>query len=664
MKRLPFSSPKLRYFLIAIIVALVYCNTLSLDYALDDRMIIFENNYTLQGFQGTQGIFTQDAFTGYFGEDKNLVTGGRYRPLSQFTFMIEYELFGQSIHDKVGLNRAPQNEELFSESPLPIISHAVNVLLFIILCLITYHVLRKIFPNYDHKKWYLSLPFIATLLFALHPLHTEAVANIKGRDEIMCMLGAMFAVFSTIKYMNKRNILWLFAAFAAMVFALFSKENAITFMAIIPLVVYFLPNTKKKSDYLITLIPIVLASAAFLIVRSQVLGGMLSQSESQHILNNPFAQSTKIQEIATVLITWAIYLKLLVFPYPLTHDYYPNEIEITNFSNPAVWLVLIVLGFVVYYAIRNFKKKNIIAFGIIFFAVTFSITSNLIFNVGTFMNERFLFTSLLGFAIIAVFLLQKLNKWLSAKWMSAIFIVIFSLFSILTFARNFSWKDDITLFTTDVKTSSQSIKCNISAGGSYLKLYNQKNQEKYLKLAEKHLKKAFELGNVSMEAYSLLGNVYFQKKEYPQALKCYQTVLQNNPKDALAAANVEVVQLAMGDTQIQEAHDILNQGDVAGALKMGETLLAQKPDSPEVLNLMGTIYGKGLGQLEQSITYLNKAVELSPNYVSALENLGIAYAMKNQFDLALNYLNRAHELEPDNQNVINNLQMVKMNMQK
>ncbi|HPT51886.1 MAG TPA: hypothetical protein PK740_01230, partial [Bacteroidales bacterium] len=273
MKRLPFSSPKLRYFLIAIIVALVYCNTLSLDYALDDRMIIFENNYTLQGFQGTQGIFTQDAFTGYFGEDKNLVTGGRYRPLSQFTFMIEYELFGQSIHDKVGLNRAPQNEELFSESPLPIISHAVNVLLFIILCLITYHVLRKIFPNYDHKKWYLSLPFIATLFFALHPLHTEAVANIKGRDEMMCMLGAMFAVFSTIKFMNKRNILWLFAAFAAMVFALFSKENAITFMAIIPLVVYFLPNTKKKSDYLITLIPIVLASAAFLIVRSQVLGG-------------------------------------------------------------------------------------------------------------------------------------------------------------------------------------------------------------------------------------------------------------------------------------------------------------------------------------------------------------------------------------------------------
>src|SRR5574344_10293 len=209
-------------------------------------MIIFENNYTLQGFKGTQDIFTQDAFTGYFGKDKNLVTGGRYRPLSQFTFMIEYELFGQSIHDKVGLNRAPQNEELFSESPLPIISHAVNVLLFIILCLITYHVLRKIFPNYDHKKWYLSLPFIATLLFALHPLHTEAVANIKGRDEIMCMLGAMFAVFSTIKYMNKRNILWLFAAFAAMVFALFSKENAITFLAIIPLVVYFLPNTKKK----------------------------------------------------------------------------------------------------------------------------------------------------------------------------------------------------------------------------------------------------------------------------------------------------------------------------------------------------------------------------------------------------------------------------------
>ncbi len=661
MKKLAIPYHNFRYLLIALWVALVYCNTPTLDYALDDRMIIFENDYTLKGLEGTKDIFTKDAFSGYFGNDNKLVTGGRYRPLSQLTFMIEYDLFGQSIHDKVGMNRAPQNEKLFSESALPVISHSVNVLLLILLCLLTYNILLKVFPTYDNKKWYRSLPFIATLLFALHPLHTEAVANIKGRDEIMCMLGAMLTVYTIIKYVSQRKIFWLFLSFFSMLFALFSKENAITFLAIVPLVLYFLPNSKKKSDYFITLIPILLASIVFLIARYNAIGGMMNQGESQHILNNPFAQSTKGQEIATVLITWAIYFKLMILPYPLTHDYYPNEIEITNFSNPLVWCILAVIGFIIYYAVKNLKKKSVVSFGILFFIITFSITSNLLFNVGTFMNERFLFTSLLGFSIIVAFLIQKTSQWISGKMISVFLILILVLFSIDTFARNFVWKDDITLFTTDVKTSSKSIKCNISAGGSYLKLYEQQKRTKYLTLAEKHLNTAFELGNVSKEAYSLLGNVYFQKKDYARSLECYRAVVKNNPDDQLARDNMKVVELAAAANQVQQGYDILNKGNVAEALQLGQQLLTNNPNSPEVLNLMGNIYGKGLGKMDEAIVYLQKAIEISPNYASALENLGIAYAMKNQFDPALQYLNRAHAIEPANQNIIKNIEMVKKN---
>ncbi|MBE0640560.1 MAG: tetratricopeptide repeat protein, partial [Bacteroidales bacterium] len=72
----------------------LYANTLPLDYALDDTLILTGNEFTKQGIRGIPEIMTNDAFTGFFGKQKSLVAGGRYRPLSQVMFAIEYELFG------------------------------------------------------------------------------------------------------------------------------------------------------------------------------------------------------------------------------------------------------------------------------------------------------------------------------------------------------------------------------------------------------------------------------------------------------------------------------------------------------------------------------------------------------------------------------------------
>ena len=75
------------------VVALFYCNTLSLDYALDDRMLMMESEYTLDGsWDAVKKILTTDTFTGYFGNDQTVVVGGRYRPLSQLTFLLEFKL--------------------------------------------------------------------------------------------------------------------------------------------------------------------------------------------------------------------------------------------------------------------------------------------------------------------------------------------------------------------------------------------------------------------------------------------------------------------------------------------------------------------------------------------------------------------------------------------
>ena len=424
------SRNNIRTLVIFLLVAAVYANTLFLDYALDDRLVIFENDYTVKGFSGIKDVLTKDSFAGYFGQEKKLVAGGRYRPLAQITFILEYEIFGQNVKEHAGLNKDPKNEKLFTDSPLPFVGHLVNVLLYAFLCMLVFNVLRRIFAQYDNTKWYLSLPFLATLLFALHPLHTEAVANIKGRDEILSMLGAVATLWCVLKYMTNKNWLYLILSFFTMTIGLFSKENSITFLAVIPLALYFMNVPKKKKDWILTLIPALLAAAIFLIVRNEVLGAFMVKETYPNILNNPFAYSSKAQEIATVILTWGIYLKLLIFPHPLTHDYYPHQIQITDFSNPVVILLIAFFLFAVYYAVKNLKNRNVVSFGILFFIVTFSATSNLFFNVGTFMNERFVFIPLLGFSVIVTALILKLRKFkFSSTLIPVILIVVLSLYS-------------------------------------------------------------------------------------------------------------------------------------------------------------------------------------------------------------------------------------------
>ena len=139
------------------ISAAVYVNTLGHDFALDDAIVITGNEYTKQGLAGIDEHLTRDSFTGFFGNERDLVMGGRYRPMSLIFFSIEYALFGET----------------------PVVGHFLNLLYYGLLVILIYFWLWRLTREGAHRLW--SLPFVAALLFAVHPLHTEVVANIKGR---------------------------------------------------------------------------------------------------------------------------------------------------------------------------------------------------------------------------------------------------------------------------------------------------------------------------------------------------------------------------------------------------------------------------------------------------------------------------------------------------
>ena len=118
-------------------------------------------------------------------------------------------------------------------------------------------------------------------------------------------------------------------------------------------------------------------------------------------MNDPFLEMNGMEKLATIIYTLGEYLRLLIFPHPLTHDYYPYHIPIMNFGKPGTLISLALYLGLAYAFFKLWKSKSIYAWSIGFFIATLSIVSNLVFPVGSFMNERFIFIPSIAFSLVS-----------------------------------------------------------------------------------------------------------------------------------------------------------------------------------------------------------------------------------------------------------------------
>jgi protein O-mannosyl-transferase len=451
----------------------LYAQSIGFDYALDDTMVIVKNHFTQKGISGIGDIFRYESFRGYFGEQKQLLEGDRYRPLSIATFAVEQSLFGG--------NKA--------------ISHFINILLYALTGILLFRILLLMFPsknmrntglidnpNASNTEGWLSLfsnlPFIATLLFITHPLHVEVVANIKGRDEIIALLSELSTLYFTFKYLNLNKIKYLIYSFLAFCIGIFSKESVITFLAIVPLTAHFFTKTTLSEKLKVTL-PLLFGTLFYLAVRVNAIGYLLGSKEVVDLMNNPFYGMSFGDKMATIFYTFLIYFKLLLFPHPLTHDYYPFHIPRMTWADWQPWLSLALhvgLGIVI---LRGWRSRSIWAYSAAFYLVTFSIVSNVFVSVGTFMNERFVYHASLGFCLaLAYFLtdfygnmpfkssntegvLQEKAQGKGARTLTAGLAVLFIIgFSIRTIIRVPDWRNGTTLNNSAIKYSHNSARAN------------------------------------------------------------------------------------------------------------------------------------------------------------------------------------------------------------
>ena len=614
---------------IFVISLLIYANTLGHGFTQDDAIVIYDNEYVKEGLAGIKKIYTTDSFRGFFGDDKStLVSGGRYRPLTISLFAIVHEFAGTR----------------------PFTYHLLSIILYGLLCVVIFKILSSL-PSPWHSDKQTFFAFVAALVYTVHPIHTEAVANVKGLDETLSLLFSLLSLGSVFYFVRSKKLGYLLPTAFLFALALLSKENAIAFFAVTPVALYFFSKEKAKlKSTLVVSSVLALTFVGYWILRTSIVGSDLGDPPTE-MLNNPFIKLegnrympfSFSEKWATIIYGLGKYVQLLFFPHPLTHDYYPRHIGVVDFKDAAVWMSIVVNGALAVFALIGIKKRSFISFVIFFFFATIALMSNVVFPIGTHLSERFLFTPSLAFAMAVGYGCTKVYRINSYRKPLMFTLGLFLFLSAgKTMARNNVWKNDLTLFTTDVEVSKNSAKVRNAAGGALLsacaKSTDPMEKQTMAKEALIHLSEATRIHPNYKEAHFLSGLGHSYIKDYDKAIASYELAIKISPGYQLAIDNLRGVLM-------QGAKEYGMNGNIQKALTYLQKVLSYTPDDADALSMMGTAYGTA-GNHKQAIEYFERAISIKPNVAMTYVNLGLAQQNYGLEEDAIINFNKAVQLDP------------------
>ncbi|MFM2157325.1 MAG: hypothetical protein RL516_2074, partial [Bacteroidota bacterium] len=495
------------YLFVILFSFLLYANTINHDFTVDDGTVIANNSFTKKGVDGLKDIFTNAYRAGFWDRKEGL-----YRPLSVAMFAVEYQIG--------------------NGSPLP--GHIMNILFYVLTSIVVLSVLKRILQNYHPL-----IPIAATLLFVAHPIHTEVVANIKSRDELLSFFFGILALKLLFNYIDKNKIHWMILSCLAFLIALFSKESSVTWIGVYPLALWFVTD-KKIMDIVKLSFPYLALFGLFMLIRTNILGTITGEQEVLLINNSLVGAPNKASQLATAFGILARYIGILLIPISLVFDYSYNTIPNITFGNPLALLgIAITIGGLIF-ALRSLSKKSLIAFAILFYLGSISLLSNLFLTLEATMGERFVYTASFGFCLLVALLMDKLfnlsdqknknislNSLLKLNSANIILLVITLAFSARTYSRNGDWKDNITLLSHDVKISSESARIRYAYGSALLvekALKEKDNNQKtiYLDQAIEQLTKGVSLIPNYNDAWYNLGMAYKEKNDFKNAVYAFE----------------------------------------------------------------------------------------------------------------------------------------------
>lgn len=526
---------------IIFLVLLVYSNTLDAPFQFDDYDNIVHNPAIkdLRYFTGTRasGFQSFDALTSRF--------------IGYLSFVLNYYLHGLDLTGYHIVN---------------LVIHIINALLVYWLVILTFS--TPYFANRQnsaHQHGDHSLPanlmaLFSALLFASHPIQTQAVTYIVQRFASLATLFYLLSLVSYIKWrisffqalnsgpgsrkLKPASFLIYLASVLSAVLAMKTKEIAFTLPIIITLYefMFFEGTIKKRVLWLTPLILTVLIIPLSLISVDKPLGEIINDMSEGTRLQSPLSRWDYLFTQFRVIVT---YIRLIFLPvnqnidydYPAYHSFFDAEVFL------SFLFLLSVAGLAIFLLCRSRlapSASRLAAFGIFWFFITLSVESSVIPIADVIYEHRVYLPSIGFFTALISAIGTAGEKWGSmaeytVKVAVSIMLTVVLALSATAYVRNDYWRDGIRLWIKAVEASPDKARSHFNLGLAYL---DKRRFDEAIKEFQIVLKQLPDFA----KAHNNLGLIYIDQGRTDDAIKEFQAVLKINPNDPMAPKFIELLQ--------------------------------------------------------------------------------------------------------------------------
>lgn len=581
---LPTNESKINLLHLALIISavfLVYFNSLSGQFVWDDRLLIIDNKF-IKDLRYVIKIFSADLFAGV-EEAINF-----YRPVQTLSYIVDYFFWK--------LNTLGY--------------HLTNIFLHSIAAVLVYCLIILFFEN---RK----VALFTTLLYAVHPIHVEAVAYISGRADSLCAIFILASLITFIKFDALRHYLFSLVFF---ILALLSKEHALIFPVL--LVVSQMVYEPKKKNFIYKIIPFLIIVFVYIFLRYATLN-FLKGHESA-ILNIPlFNRALTFPKIIF------IYLGLLFFP---AQQHMERTVMIAqSVFEPLTILPILGLAILIIFMIRSLKRKQkIVFFGLSWFFINILPYSNIIVPVNALLSEHWVYIASVGFFLVVVNYLVKLQQFIEMS----IFIPSLFIYSTATMLQNTYWANEFIQYKRVLTFSPNSARIHCNLGLAYA-------EKGCFEDAVTEFKKAIELNPGFIDSYINLGYTYQKKKLIEKAEEFFKEAIKVRPDSYLPYYYLA---------------NLYNEiGHFSEGIELYKKAINLNEKNPDIYFDLARAYDKN-GNTDDAIKTYQKAIELDPLYTDVYLNLGSIFAENGQLDKAKAIWEKGLKYNPYNSDIKQNLE--------
>jgi hypothetical protein len=432
--------------LLVVASAAVYANSLTNPYVLDDIAAVSENR-AAHWPPDLAGIFAKN----YWGDRPGYESLTIYRPAATLTFALVDRVFGPDC---------------------PAAQRAVNIALHVGCTLVLFFLLAMFLRS-------VPAALAAALLFALHPVHTEAVVGVVSRAELMA---AFFVLVGTLAWLGwrdrpvrRRTLRWVMPVILAC--ALMSKESGFTLLGVVAgadgvawMVRRRTGRREGSGPDWIAYGLMLAVFAAYMGLRLVVLPGVLAGDLSAS--DNPIVAADAVGRVLSPFKVLAWYLRLLVVPTGLTIDYSVNHFQVAaDLADPAALAGVVAMLAALAACVASARREGVLAMLLLGFFATYSVVSNFAFLSTIVMAERLVYLPSAFFVAAVVHAARQAADRLVAgardcpmreRWMRAagwgLAVAVSGAFAVGTVERNADWESPLSLYSAAVATAPDSAK--------------------------------------------------------------------------------------------------------------------------------------------------------------------------------------------------------------